>query len=69
MQHWFSSPFYTNTRGYTDTQCLRVDAGGIGEYKDTQCPMVLYLMQGDYDDVISWPVKIKLQIRLLNQII
>ena len=63
-QQWYSDSFYTNAKGYR--MCLRVDPGGYGNRTD--CSMYLYLMRGQFDDNVSWPLRIKLQVTLLNQI-
>ena len=63
-QHWISDSFYTDTKGYR--LCLQVDPGGSSN--STHCSMSLHLMRGQFDDHVSWPLRIKLQITLLNQI-
>ena len=63
---WYSDPFYTGTTGYR--MHLRVDVGGDGNNEGTHCSIFLRLIRGRYDDAMSWPLKIYLQVTLLNQI-
>ena len=65
---WYSPGFYTHTCGYK--MCLRVDANGNGEGagKGTHVSVYIHLMKGDYDDALTWPIKYKCTITLLNQL-
>ena len=63
---WFSDPFYTHNNGYK--MCLCVDAAGYGHGKGTHLSMFLYLMKGPHDDELTWPLRAKFEINLLNQI-
>ena len=63
---WYSDPFYTNTKGYRMRLCIHVF--GSGDCEGTHCSIFLYLMQGRFDDTVGWPLQIKLQITLLNQL-
>jgi len=65
-QRWLSDSFYTNTKGYR--MCLQVEPNGDCNCKGTHCSMYLCLMRGQCDDSVSWPLRIKLQVTLLNQI-
>ena len=66
MMQWFSESFYTHNKGYK--MCLSVDAGGYGDGKGTHLSMFLYLMKGSHDDELTWPLRGKFKIKLLNQI-
>ena len=61
-QHVYSDPFYSHHYGYKAR--LRISFYGshhndIGAY--------LSLLKGEYDDKLHWPVKVKVQLELLNQ--
>ena len=62
---WYSDPFYTNNKGYRMRLCI--DVYGCDENEGSHCSIFLYLMRGRFDDTVSWPLKIKLGIMLLNQ--
>ena len=58
----YSDPFYSHHHGYKFK--LRIcyftsHHNDIGAY--------LHLMKGEYDDQLNWPVKVKVQLELLNQ--
>ena len=63
---WFSDPFYTHNNGYK--MRLRVDAAGCCEGEGTHLSVFLCLMKGPHDDELTWPLKGKFEIKLLNQI-
>jgi len=65
-QEWLSNSFYTNTKGYR--MCLQIDADGISSGKGTHCSMSLFLMRGEYDDGVHWPLNMKFKVTLLNQL-
>ena len=62
---WYSPPFYTQPKGYK--MCLRVNAGGVGDGANTHVSFFLYLMKGDYDEQLKWPLQGKFTIELLSQ--
>ena len=47
---------------------MHVDAAGHGKGKDTHLSVYLYLMEGPHDDELTWPLRGKFEIKLLNQI-
>ena len=60
---WYSHSFYTQEKGYKAQ--LKVDnCSGSGYLSVSLC-----VMKGLYDDELSWPMKGKFQVRLLNQTI
>ena len=61
---WWSTPFYTGPDGYKLQ--IRVDANGDGRCEGTHVSMFVYLMKGENDDVLTWPFKCDITIRLLN---
>ena len=63
---WYSDSFYTHNKGYQ--MCLNIDAAGHGNGKGTHLSVFLYLMEGPHDDELTWPLKEKFRIKLLNQI-
>ena len=63
---WYSDSFYTHNKGYK--MDLRVDAAGDGEGSGTHLSVFLYLTKGPHDDELTWPLRGKFEIRLLNQI-
>ena len=48
--------------------CLRVDAAGNSDGEGTHLSVYLYLMKGLHDDELTWPLRGKFEIKLLNQI-
>ena len=46
--------------------CLYIDAAGDG--KGTYLSLYLYLMKGSHDNELTWPLRGKFEIKLLNQI-
>ena len=65
-EKWYSESFYTHNNGYK--MCLRVDAAGDGDGEGTHLSWFLFLMKGSHDDQLTWPLKGKFLIKLLNQI-
>ena len=63
---WYSNSFYTHNKGYK--MCLNIDAGGYGDGEGTHLSVFLYLMKGSHDDELTWPLKGKFEIKLLNQV-
>ena len=61
---YFSPPFYSHPHGYKI--CLRVDANGHGEGKDTHITVGLNLMRGQYDNELQWPFEGDTIVELLN---
>ena len=60
---WYSPSFYTH--GYK--MCLRVDANGDGDGKNSHVSMFVCMMKGDYDDQLKWPFVGDITIQILNQ--
>ena len=65
-ESWFSSGFYTHPHGYK--MCLNVNANGSAEVEGTHMSEYLYLMKGENDDNLIWPLRYKCTITLLNQV-
>ena len=62
---WFSLPFYSHPKGYK--MCLRVDANGHGQGKNTHTSVYIHLMKGEFDDQLKWPFRGEVTVKLLNQ--
>ena len=58
-----SKPFYTRPQGYK--MCLAVHASSTEEGKSVS--VIIFLMQGLFDDELVWPFRGKITIYLLNQ--
>ena len=58
----FSSPFYSHHRGYKFK--LQVD---FYPSPHNDIGAQLYLMKGDYDHQLHWPMQVKVRLELLNQ--
>lgn len=59
---WYSTPFYTRPGGYK--LCL-----GVNTYTDVKCISVhVYLMRGEYDDALVWPICGNITVQLVNLI-
>ena len=59
---WCSPSFYTHLGGYR--MCLRVDANGDGTEKGTHVSVYVYLMRGEFDDILKWPFRGDVTIQL-----
>ena len=62
---WQSDPFYSHTVGYKFR--LSIDTNGYEEVQGTHITADLYLMEGEYDGQLSWPIQITAHLQLLNQ--
>jgi len=60
------SAFYSHNKGYK--LCLYVDPTGDGDAKGTHLSVFLSLMKGPHDDELTWPLRGKFEVKLLNQI-
>ena len=63
---WYSDSFYTNEKGYK--MCMKLYLDGDLDAIDTHLSSYLCLMKGPHDDNLSWPLKDKFEMKLLNQI-
>ena len=59
---WLSAPFYTHLGGYR--LCLEVDVNGYGSGKGTHVSVYVYLMRGEFDDLLEWPFHGEVTIQL-----
>ena len=65
---WYSRPFYTHPVPQGYKMCLNVDANGNGKGKGTHVSVSVYLMRGEFDDVLKWPFRGHVVIQLCNQL-
>ena len=63
---WYSDPFNAHKNGYR--MCLSIDTAGAAEGVGTHLSVYLCLMKGSHDDELTWPLREKFEIKLLNQI-
>ncbi len=60
---WYST-FYTSQRGYKLQLVVFVNGKGSG--KGTHLSLFVYLMKGEYDQELQWPINANITIQLLN---
>ncbi|XP_065902837.1 TNF receptor-associated factor 5-like isoform X2 [Dysidea avara] len=58
----YSDPFFSHDKGYK--MCLQVDT----VRSNTHLSVYLHLMKGPHDDKLTWPLRGKFEVKLLNQI-
>jgi TNF receptor-associated factor 4 len=63
---WYCASFYTHPRGYK--MCLRVEANGLNDGKNSHVSVYLYMMRGEYDESLKWPFRGDVTVQLLNQL-
>ena len=63
---WCSDSFYSHNKGYKMSLCVYL--AGCGDSKGTHLSVFLYLMKGPHDDELTWPLRGKFEIKMLNQI-
>ena len=63
---WCSYSFYTHSGGYR--LCMYVNTAGTGDGKGSHLSVQLLLMKGPHDDKLTWPMRGKFTVTLLNQI-
>ena len=63
---WYSDPFYSHLVGYK--MCLGVYANGCGDGLGTHTSVSVYLMRGEWDNILKWPFRGDITIQVLNQI-
>ena len=64
---WYSDPFYTHNKGYKMCSCVVID-DGYDKGEGPHLSVFLCLMKGPHDDELTWPLRGKFEIKLLNQI-
>ena len=63
QRSWDSDCFYTESNGYK--MCIHIDSTGPGA---THLSVFLRLMKSSHDDELTWPLRGKFEIKMLNQI-
>lgn len=61
----YSPPFYSSTHGYR--LCLRAYLNGDGTGKNTHVSLFVVIMKGEYDDLLQWPFRHRVELTLINQ--
>ena len=61
----YSVPFFTSQRGYRMRLQLYLD--GVGSGKSTHISLYMFIMRGDFDDLLSWPFRKEVTMALLSQ--
>lgn len=64
-ERWRGPPFYSHIAGYK--MCLVVDANGTANGKGTHVSVFVYLMAGENDDDLKWPMRAEVCIQMCNQ--
>ena len=62
--HFYSSPIYTHRGGYKF--CSYVCPNGTGRGKGTHVSVYCFLMRGEHDDALPWPVEAGVVLEMLN---
>ena len=62
---WYSLPFYSrDIKGYKLK--LRVDANGDGSGEGTHLSLCVFMLKGEYDDQLQWPLNANITVQVLN---
>lgn len=64
---WQCKPFYTHSKGYK--LCLRVYPNGCSKGRGTHVSVYVYVMRGEFDELLQWPFRGIITIQLFNQMI
>ena len=62
----YSQPFYTSRHGYK--MCARVYLNGDGMGKDTHLSLFFVVMRGEFDALLPWPFRQKVNLMLMDQV-
>ena len=61
---WQSKPFYTHAHGYKLS--LHVAPNGLRNAKGTHVSLFIYLMKGEFDEDLHWPMRENVDIYLID---
>ena len=61
---WYSTPFYSGPQGYK--MRLLVYANGLGSGIDTHVSVYVQIIQGEYDDTLTWPYTGTVTFEIIN---
>ena len=64
LSDWKSPPMYTHMCGYKF--CIGIDANGYGNTRGKSVNVELWVMKGEYDDQLKWPVSARFTLELIN---
>ena len=64
-REWHSPSFNTHVGGYK--MCIRVTANGWGDGEGTHVSLAVYMMKGEFDSHLKWPLKGEITVELANQ--
>lgn len=62
----YSQPFYTSRYGYK--MCARAYLNGDGVGRGRHLSLFFVVMQGDYDEILKWPFRSRVTLKLLDQV-
>jgi TNF receptor-associated factor 4 len=62
--NWKTPPMYTHLSGYKF--CIGVDANGCVQTRGESVNVELWVMKGEYDDKLKWPVAARFTLELIN---
>ena len=62
---WYSPSFYSHIGGYK--MCLKVDSNGSVKGAGTHVSVWVYMMKGEFDSHLQWPLKGEIEVQLINQ--
>ena len=65
---WFPPPFYTHSHGYRLLMCVGAAGNGATAQKNNFMSLSICLMQGDYDNELSWPMEDAVRVYILDQL-
>ena len=61
---WYSTPFYSGPQGYK--MRLKVAANGRGSGAGTHVSVYVQIIQGEYDDTLTWPYTGIVTVEIIN---
>ena len=62
---WYSTPFYSHPYGYKFS--LGVCANGYGTGRGTHISVIMYLLRGEFDHQLKWPLRGVAKIQILKR--
>lgn len=65
---WFSYTFFTHVHGYKLCVCVEAAGHGAAAQKDKFVSVFVCVMQGQYDNHLTWPMEGVIRVCLLNQL-
>ena len=65
---WFSPPFFTHNHGYRLLLCVVTAGNDAAARQDNFMSLGICVMQGHYDNEVTWPMEGVVRVYLLNQL-